>query len=292
MISLDVLESLDGIQWLCSGEAVAQRFSLAQSTVSRYCKKALDLFDLEMERRQGEWELNGDQTLIKLERNVHQLARWLGHRPLRLEATYWSAPTLCQELPCDWILGRSNIVGVSRNLQLLEDGIIDCWITGLPDLPDQNHPNLTAIVLTRMPVFFTCAPNHPILKQQDIDYSDIAKYPTLALPSNSYPLVESGLKKIELWNNSVRMTRYQRERWEGKTESELVIGYGTPLSMLVSGGQLVRLPLLLPFESGDALVVRKKYKGSPRLGELLNCILSKINALAAVEPEITVIYTP
>ena len=123
MIGLDGLQALDGIQWLRTGEEVSRRFGISQSTVTRTCSKALQLFGLSMERREGEWELQGDQTILRLERRVHQLARWRGLRPLRLEATYWSAGTYCAALPPGWMLGPSNIVGIRRNFELLQERI-------------------------------------------------------------------------------------------------------------------------------------------------------------------------
>jgi hypothetical protein len=54
------------------------------------------------------------------------------------------------------MLGRSNIVGVKRTMQLVQDRVVDGWLAGLPDLPNGDHPTLRAIVLSRMPVLFTC----------------------------------------------------------------------------------------------------------------------------------------
>ncbi|MCS5697745.1 LysR substrate-binding domain-containing protein [Cyanobium sp. FGCU-52] len=289
MVVLDVLQALDGLQWLGSGEEVAKRFGVSQSTVSRSCAKALRIFGLRTKRRNGEWDILGDPTYLQLERTVHQQARRLSHRPLRLEATYWSAPVIAPGLPASWMLGRSNIVGVSRNVQLVEERVVDGWLAGLPDLPGWDHPALTAIVLSRMPVFFTCAPGHPLLDRPSITLDDIADDPTLALPAGAYPLAEDALKRAGLWNNEVRMGRYRRERWEGRTEAELVIGYGTPLSMHVSGGQLRRLPLRLPFASGDALVIRRDFLGHARLEELLHHIRLRLRTMATDDPEIEVI---
>lgn len=286
MVELDQLMALDGVQWLGSGEAVANRYGISQATVSRACRRVLKRFDLQIERQNGELELIGDQTLLRLERQVHQQARLAGHRPLRLEATYWSAPTLCADLPAGWLLGRSDIVGVRRNFQMLEDGIVDAWIAGLPDLPTAEQPDLTAVPLSRMPVFFTCAPGHPLLERQRLTVADIAQFPTLALPSGSYPLVERALQAIGLWNDGVRMTRYRRDLWEGKAEAELVVGYGTPLSMQISGGSLCRLPLQLPIVSGDALVFRRELADSPRLQQLLNHLRAKVSQLAQMDAEI------
>lgn len=290
LVELEVLEALDGLLWLRTGEEVSARFGISQPTVSRYAAKALATFDLEMVRVNGEWELVGDQVYLHLEREVHQLARRLGYRPMRLEATYWTAPTLCSDLPSRWVLGQSNIVGVKRNFSLLQERIVDAWIAGLPDLPTAaQQPDLTAVVLTRMPVFFTCAPGHPLLERGAISYDDIAEFPTLALPDGSYPKVEAALKQIGLWNDGVRMSRYRRDRWEGKSESELVIGYGTALSMRVNGGNLCELPLKLPFDSGEALVVKKDLLSDPGVTELLAHLRAKLSALSAEMPEIELI---
>ena len=292
MVELDILEALDGIQWLRTQEEVSQYFPISQPTVNRYCKKALRVFELDMQRRDGEWELLGDATILRLERRVHQLARLSGLRPLRLEATYWSAGTYCAALPPGWMLGPSNIVGIRRNFELLQERIVDGWIAGLPDLPTDTDTDLRATVLSRMPVFFTCAPDHPILEKTSLTISDIAEYPTLGLPAGSYPRVEAALKAVGLWNDAVRMTRYRRDKWEGRSEEELVIGYGTPLSMRVSGGSLRRLPLQLPFESGDALVTTTEHHGHPRLRELLEHLQEQLRPLASEDPEIQLMPLP
>jgi DNA-binding transcriptional LysR family regulator len=286
MVELDQLTALDGLQWLGAGEEVARRYDISQATVSRSCRKVLKTFGLQLERQNGELDLIGDQTLLQLERDVHQQARLAWRRPLRLEATYWSAPTLCNTLPPGWLLGRSNIVGVRRNFQLLQDGVVDAWLAGLPDLPTADQPDLTAVPLSRMPVFFTCAAGHPLLERQSLTYDDIAQFPTLALPTGTYPLVEQALQAIGLWNDGVRMTRYRRELWEGKAEVELVVGYGTPLSMQISGGALCRLPLQLPFASGDALVFRRALGASPRLQQLLDHLRARVARLARMNGEI------
>jgi hypothetical protein len=288
LVGIEVLEALDGVQWLGSGEEVSRRFAISQPTVSRYCKKALEAFELSLQRQDGEWELLGDQTFLRMEREVHHLARRSGYRPLRLEATYWSAPTLCIDIPANWMLGRSNIVGIKRNFQLLQERIVDCWLAGLPDLPTSAQPDLGFLPLTRLPIFFTCAPGHPLLQRKPLTYDDIAEYPTLALPSGSYPLAEEALKNIGLWNDGVRMTRYRREKWEGKLEKDLIIGYGTSFSMKVSGESLCRLPLLLPFSSGDALIAKKDFLMHPALAELYNHLLARARSIAQEHPEMEV----
>jgi len=255
--------------WLRSADQVELRYGISEATTSRYRKRCLQLFDLAMERRQGEWELLGDTTVLQLERRVHQEARWRGYRPLRLEGTYWSAPLLAAPPLPGWLLGVSNIVGVRRTFQLVEDRIIDGLIIGLPDQPSARNPDLLTIPIVRMPVFYLVAPDHPLLSRPQLTVADIAEFPSLALPEGSYPVVEQALRQLGLWNDGVRMARYRRDLWEGRAEEELVVGYGTALSLAVSSANLRRLPLQLPFGSGDALVLRREYGSHPRLQQLL-----------------------
>ncbi len=289
MIDLDTLAAFDGLQWLRTGEEVEKRFGVSGSTISRQSQRCLRRFGLRLERREGEWHVVGDATLLQMERRVHQTARWLGHRPLRLEATYWSGPLLATPTPPGWILGLSSIVGIPRNFQLVRDRIVDAFLTGLPDLPEPDDPDLTALVLSSMPVFFVAAPDHPLRGQSRLSLAEIARFPSLALPPNSYPRVEAGLRRIGLWNDPVRMNRYRRDLWEGRAEADLTIGYGTPLSLEVSGGSLVRLPLALPFRSGEALVVRRESLDHPKLLALRQLLLGRLRQLAERHPEIEVL---
>jgi hypothetical protein len=286
VIDLDTLAALDGLQWLRTGEEVEKRFGVSASTVSRQSHRCLECFGVQLERRQGEWHVVGDTTLLQMQRRVHQTARWLGRRPLRLEATYWSGPLLATPTPERWILGLSSIVGVPRNFQLVRERIVDAFLTGLPDLPEPDDPDLTALVLSAMPVFFVAAADHPLAAQTRVTLEEIARFPSLALPPGSYPRVEMALRRIGLWNDPVRMTRYQRDVWEGRAEAELTIGYGTPLSLAVSGEGLVRLPLELPFRSGEALVVRREFVEQADLAALRRLLLERLNQLALLHPEI------
>jgi DNA-binding transcriptional LysR family regulator len=260
--------------------------------VSRQSRKCLDLFGLHLLRTNGEWNVIGDASLLLLERRVHQAARWMGRRPLRLEATYWSGPLLCSPPPNHWILGLSNIVGISRNFQLVRERIVDAYVVGLPDIPDASDPDLAVKILSSMPVFFVARPDHPLASRPQLSYGDIAEYPTLALPEGSYPKVEESLKSIGLWNDVVRMSRYRREAWEGRTEAELTIGYETVLSREVSGGDAVRLPLELPFTSGEAIVVRKEFLNHAKFTALCDVILSRLLPFSLRYPELQLLESP
>ena len=99
MVDLDALTALDALQWLRTGDEVFRRYGISSPTVSRQSRKCLEIFGVELQRVNGEWEVFGDPTMLLLERNVHQTARFMGQKSLRLEATYWSAPLLCTPSP-------------------------------------------------------------------------------------------------------------------------------------------------------------------------------------------------
>jgi hypothetical protein len=272
---------------------VAQRFRFNQSTVSRHQRKCSQAFGVAVRKMASEWHVVGDTRLLNLERRVHQHARFQGQRPLRLEATYWSGPLLCTPPPQGWMLGLCNIVGVARNVQLVRERIVDAWLCGLPDLPDPEDPDLTAIVLSTMPVHCTVAEGHPLLRQNPLELEQLADFPSLALPEGAYPKVEQGLKAMGLWSTPVRMDRYQRDRWEGLTESAATIGYATALSLEVcrdpSGRGQVILPITLPFHSGEAVVVRREFAASPQIQILIQLVRTRLQPYCEHYPEIRLV---
>jgi hypothetical protein len=109
LVELPVLEAFEGLLWLQAAVQVERCYGITEATTSRYRKRCLQLFGLAMERRHGEWELIGDTSLLLRERHVHQEARWRGYRPLRLEATYWSAPLLSSPALQGWLLGERTL---------------------------------------------------------------------------------------------------------------------------------------------------------------------------------------
>jgi hypothetical protein len=286
LVEQDVLAALDGLLWLRTGEAVAERLGISQSSVSRVAGRCLRLFGIKGHKLDGEWDLIGDEPLLAAERRVHQIARWMGHRPLRLEATYWSGPLLCTPVPPGWILGECNIVGVQRNWELLRERIVDVWLSGLPDLPEADDPDLTSFTLSRMPVHCLVGEDHPLLDQPSLCFADLAAFQSLALPADAYPKVERALRQLGLWSSPVRMKRYQRQLWEGKTEQELTIGYGTALSLQLPEPAMHRLPLQLPIESGEALVVPLYWPSTPLpASSWLFLPRRRAAASAALEPD-------
>ena len=70
-----MLAALDGLLWLRTGDAVAERLGISQSSVSRVADRCLRLFGIKSHKLDGEWDLIGDEPMLAAERRVHQIAR-------------------------------------------------------------------------------------------------------------------------------------------------------------------------------------------------------------------------
>ena len=121
VLPLEHLAVLDLYLWLGNEGTVSEVLDVHKSTVSRQVRSALKLFNLKLSRCDGHVELGGDASLLMAERAVHQQARLRGRAPLRIDATYASGPWFLASPPEGWVVGRFDLPGVQRPLQLLED---------------------------------------------------------------------------------------------------------------------------------------------------------------------------
>ena len=279
VVEVELLEALDGLIWLRTGHQVALRFNLNQSTVSRNSKKCAQVFCLSLVRRQSEWSVEGDPTLLNLERYVHQVSRWRENKTLRLESQHWSAPLLGAPIPSGWIAGSLNFLEYDRPLKLLKERVIDAWITSYPDALSDDDPDFTAIRLSRLPLLLVVQEGHPLLKLgSQMTFADVARFPFLPLPSGSFPKVQNVLEKLGLWLNTAGPTEFD---WRGRSDIEdLMVSLATPLTLPLYGESYRALPLQVPVEVGDALVVAKEWVDTPQMHQLVSLLRSRLEALA------------
>jgi DNA-binding transcriptional LysR family regulator len=280
VVSIDSLACLDYLIWLRSGSAAAARLGLTQPTVSRNVSRVSEIFAIELVKPNGEWELNGDTTLLNLERSVHQRYRWFRQLPLRIEAQYYSGPLFCDGLLSGWHVGNFDFLEVHTPLKHLREGVIDAWIGCYPDVPDDDDNDLTCFHLTRLPVRLVVAQDHPLLELGEaITLEDVKRYPSLALPDHAFPRVQEILQGLGLWNLPLNLQRY-RDNWQNKIQSGLTVGYATSFTLHLFRSPQVVLPLQIPLEVGDTLIVRRDYADHPRLIGLRDNLKAKSLELA------------
>lgn len=290
MVSVDLLEALDALLWLRTGHHAGGYLGCTQSTVSRKSRRCLQTFQLQMVRRGGEWQLQGDCELIDLERHVHQALRWQQARALRLDAQHWCAHLLppAEALP-SWRCGNLNYADYDRPLQLLRLGVIDAWISSAPDVLQlvEQHRDLCAQPLITAALWPVVKPGHPLLARgAAIQFQDLRDYPLLPLPEDAFPIAQRCLKQLDLWPTAERQQRLSQAGWVGQVPLEdMAIGLENTLR-LASGvaGDWQPLPLPLPLTVGDVLLVRREFVDAGPLQSLLAQLRSRAAQLAAAVP--------
>ena len=282
MLPLEQLATLDLYLWLEREDEAARRLNLHQTSVSRQLRGALKTLNLKLDRSAPHKGLLGELELLQAERRVHQLARLRGLMPLRLDAAFSSGPWFAPGLPQAWISGNFDLPGKSRPLALLQDRVIDAWIGSYqPDMPDPDDPLFFSVDLLHFPVYLTSAPDHPLARERQISSGDLARFPSLALPSGWFPKTEAKLKAQGLWSDTVRIQRYDPASWEGRSADGVTMLYGTSFSDTLQPGN-VRLDWDMRHSSGDTLVVRRDLIDQPAVAELIEGLQQRAVALSAV----------
>lgn len=289
VVPIEDLVCLDFLIWLRTGENAAIRLNVSQSHVSRCASSVSRVFGVNLVKIASEWKLIGDQGVLNLERRLHQEYRWTSDQPLRIEAQYYSGPLFCNPVPDRWIVGNFDYVEIHSPLRHLKTGVIDAWIGCYPDVPQDNDPDLSVFHLTRLPTRLVVSAGHPLSdKRSDVTLEDVRRYPSLALPDGAFPRVQAVLERLGLWNLPMTSSRYSHEKWEGKVESDLVVGYATAFTIPLFQAPQVVLPLHIPLEVGDSLVVRRDYSNHSRLRQLLDYLRCRAKDLVKQYPDVTI----
>ena len=291
MVGLEELSSLDFILWRRTGKLAAQVSGCNQSTMSRRLGRCLQTFDLQMVRREGEWELPSS-ALLQMERELHQRCRLAGQRALRLEAFPGAGRLLVHPLLAGWIGGSFDHIGVDRPLQLLRERVIDAWISdAIEDLPAAaERTDLVVMPLWRNPVQLHASAGHPLARERGLTDADLRDFPSLDIPAQGYRRSRAlfharGLGNIRVNNCSCKWSRYEQACWEGQTADQHTLVLSTPLNRL-SSGQLVRLDLDPVFANGGALICHRDLADQSAINLLLASLRSRLAGLKATMPEL------
>ena len=287
VVSLVELACLDTHLWLGTGDKAAPRLQMVQSSISRNVHKVIKEFRLDARRQARRLVVEGDQTLLNEQRLLHQRYRWCHGLPLRLDAQYYAGPLLCQPPPDGWQLGEFDFMEVATPLQLLRQGILDCWIGVYPDIPEPDDPDLICIHLSRYPTHLIVAKGHPLLALGDqITLDDVMNYPSLALPDGAFPKVQQRLEALGLWTSPSRMQRYRQDLWQGRTEDQLTVGYATAFTKRFFPPSHRLLPISIDLQVGDSLIVKRCFVDHPRLQALKNQLRERVTSIASEIDEV------
>lgn len=279
MVSLEELSALDLQIWLRTGLAAARAASCNQSTISRRVERTLGLFQLQLRRRGGEWQLRGDTQLLRMERELHQLARFRGQEPLRLEIAPLMVPLLAEPAPRGWCLGCGDILGLALPLQLLRERILDAWLVdNIVDLPPPDDPEFARFDLGRYPLWVAAIDGHPLVGETGLSLADLQRFPVPQTPQHLFPNTSQIFTALGLAGVALRSRRYDPADWEGRTADGISLTYATPFN-LSNHPELRRLDSEPLLTNGLALVVRRDQGHQPVLQTLRAEVLRRLQAL-------------
>jgi len=96
--------------------------------------------------------------------------------------------------------------------------VIDTWITSYPDALSAEDHNSAPICLSKMPMLLVVKEGHPLLELgAQMTFDDLASFPILPLPSNSFPRFQKVLEQCGLWQNPAMPTDHN---WRGRSDVE------------------------------------------------------------------------
>jgi DNA-binding transcriptional LysR family regulator len=286
MVSLEELAALDLQIWLRTGAHAAHIASCNQSTISRRVDRTLRVFDLRLRRRDGAWIVQGNPLLLSMQRELHQLARFLGQDRLRLEISPLMAPLLAALSVPGWLVGRSDLIGLARPLQLLRERVIDAWlIDNSVDLPPPDDPEVARLDLFRYPLWLAAAPGHPLAGERGVSHDDLRRFPVPQIPLELFPNTARHFAGLGLAGPTLRARSYDPSDWEGRTADGVSLTYANPFNLATH-------PELRPLDSepllinGVSLVVRRDRIEQAAVHDLRRRLVGRLRSLQPRLPEL------
>ena len=282
MVTLEQLEALDLLVWLRLGSAAAAASCCDESSITRRVRSVLRTFGLRLQRA-SEVVLSGGLDLLRLQRVVHQHARYRGARPLRMEATHYIRQQLSSPALAGWMLGPCHHRGIETLLALLKERVIDAWITSdLHDLPE--GPEFSVIKLWEWPGELVVHGAHPLAHVRRPSRGDLERFPSLVVPGQLYPKLAK-MVHAKGFGRDCQLDRYDLGSWDGLTHDAVTIVYGSCLS-LAANRSLKRLHWNLSLTGGEALVLLREWQDAPAIALLLEDLRRRQIKLKQQLPEL------
>ena len=144
-----------------------------------------------------------------------------------------------------------------------------------------DDDEFVVINLTRYPSVFLVDQQHPLLQRKvELKLDDLQDFPVLSLPDGAFPKIQHHLKGLGFQRSTVGAVRHEVSRWEGRTEDQVTISYGTVHTIGNFHGKKVPLPLSTGLTVGDSLVVKRCFADSDYFRQLLLYLSQRAQSLS------------
>lgn len=218
------LDVLDHLQLYGSTVRVAELMGLSQSSCSRRYRALSDLFDLNVDRSDGNYEPRQNIDVLADMRQVAQKLR-VRRSVLRCSLA-WQAKGLA--LPPGFRVLDLPSMATCQAMSVLEGRLVDVWLGGLHECQPlisaslevlQGNrlalgQSLLALPLLRWEYVLVSHRTHPLQRRTLITPNDLAKYPSPALPMDVAPLFTQALQRHGLATCPYGGSDYNSNRWE------------------------------------------------------------------------------
>jgi DNA-binding transcriptional LysR family regulator len=263
------LDLLDHLELFNSTVKVAELLGISQSSCSRRYRCLSDDLELDFDRVDGVYRAGSNRDVLQLLRHASQCLRVRRER-LRYcigmpfaELLPAPGPELGAPLPLC-------LTDSWRMLSLLDQRMVDVWLGGLLELsglwskssrhlrqaPLELSGSVHAIPLLRWRLQLVAHRDHPLVGRTGLQPTDLAAYPSPALPLGMAPQLMRRLQNHGLANQPVNVPVHQVESWEACSRDSRRLTYSPPhlLPLLARRYQLVPLLYDLGIEEVGALI--------------------------------------
>lgn len=279
MLEAEDLFTLDALLWLQSGKRAGRFLGVNQSTISRRSRECLRRLGLPMENCAPCHPQEPMQTLLLMERHLHQLHRFRDGGPLRLLTNFWVRSHLLDFLPPGWLTPDLDPVQPHADpLGLLEARIVDAALLSGPEVRNLDRGRWRVVDLSALPLDVLVPEGHPLAREHALGPADLATLDSLVFSG----IVPQPVQKA--------MLALHRQLGAGKAAavSPALSACGHPCMATSFTRHLwpgyVSLDVALPIPASDHLVVLAELPWDARLDHLLEQLRLRLQQLRSVTP--------
>jgi hypothetical protein len=289
MISLQELESFDWLQWLGTGELAASQLCCNQATVSRQAHIVQKTFGISLKRQPGgTYATTGNDHLLRLERQVHQLARFLGRRPMRLHLISGKG-YLANGLPHGWCCNPSSRLEPQVDGAALLDGyVLDACIMQRPQVASLDLRRFCVIELFRSPLYLVSDGSHALSHEKGVNAADLASQSQLVhlnvLPVATRMATEK-LHASLLGKQTQVVAQATKSAYLGECPITAKVYYVNALGLVQQ--DRICMDFSVNYMTSDYLVVLRENMEAPGIQLLLDALRLSLQASAARLPQLS-----
>ena len=281
MLEIEQLAALDLCTWTGSQCETARILKTDQSTISRSIRKSESLLSsLGIKRNPCErYTFEDKQEILKGQRKLHQLIRFLQGKGLRIQATCWARHLMLEPTPEGWIPNQAAVHNFKHcnTLQLLEEHIIDAALVTNPEAPPPSDSRYACYHLSNQPLFLLVPEINTLAKEQGLSPTEVASYTELGHSVFVSKECRAVMERVDEKLFGMQDHRLSSSQKEPPIHARR---YGTAMTMLIRP-DLTRLGVHMDFPAADILVIKEELAEHP---EIIKLVLQLKKALGNLQP--------